>query len=154
MTNEIAEVVQNIQYMVTPAVMVSSAALLLLALHTKFSNLANRFRGLEIERRGLAGKETRGVTEHKRLESLERQVAYLLRRANYIQKSIILAYTAIICFAGASILIILSVVFSLKLQGLVIAVFVGGFLCILVSAIVLIIEIQLAYAILLLERRS
>ncbi len=151
---KIAELIQSIQYMVAPAVMISSSALLLLGLQAKFSNLANRFRALQNERRLLAVREGRGSSENERLQNVETQVAYLMRRADYVKQSIVLSYAAIICFAGASVLIFLSLAYSAQLYGVVIAVFVAGFLCVLAAAAVLILEARLAYQVLLLEHSS
>jgi len=50
----VAEIVQKIQYMIAPAVMVSSSALLLLGFNNKFSNLANRFLSRTRTRKGFA----------------------------------------------------------------------------------------------------
>ena len=56
---DITEIVQEIQYVLSPAVMVSSSALLLLGLQNKFSSLANRFRALNQEKRVLLQRAAR-----------------------------------------------------------------------------------------------
>jgi hypothetical protein len=149
-----AGLVQTIHYVVAPAVMVSSAALLLLGLQAKFSNLANRFRGLHQERRSLSLKAARDAAEEERLRSVREQVEFLLRRAAYVKRAILLAYAAIACFVGTSVLIFFSVFAAGAWGRGAIAAFVCGLACVLASAVVMIGETRLLYKALTLERSS
>ena len=151
---DIAQLVQEIQYVLAPAVMVSSAALLLLGFQAKFSNLANRFRGLHHERRLLSLKATRDDSEEERLRSLQEQVEHLMRRATCVKRAIVLAYLAIVCFMGSSMLMFFNVYASFHLGHGVIAVFMFGLACVLASALVMIVETRLFYKVLTLERLS
>lgn len=151
---EIAQTIQQIQYALAPAIMVSSSALLLLGFQAKFSNLANRFRALNHEKRLLSLKAGRNEVEESRLQSLTEQVESLMRRATYVKNAILLSYVGIVCFTGTSVLIFLNVYLASQLHHWVIAVFMIGLACLLVSAILMILETQLLHKVLTLEKSS
>ena len=151
---EITQLVQEIQYVLTPAVMVSSTALLLLGLQTKFSNLANRFRTLHHERRTLSLKATRDAAEEDRLRNVQEQVDHLMRRAACVKTAVLLAYSGIVCFMVSSILIFCTLSAPFPLGYGVIAAFMLGLACVLVSALVMLIETRLFHKVLTLERLS
>ena len=148
------QLIQEIQYALTPAVMVSSAALLLLSLQTKFSNLATRFRALHQERRTLSLKVPRNSTEDERLCSVQEQAKHLMRRAACVRTAISLAYSGIACFMVSSVLIFFNFDASFQLGRGVIVVFMLGLACVLGSALVMVIETQLFHKVLTLERLS
>jgi hypothetical protein len=151
---EIAQLVQDIQAVLAPAVMVSSAALLLLGLQAKFSNLASRFRGLHHERRLLVLKAERNAAEEERLKSVQDQAEHLMRRAACVKRAIMLSYIAIASFMGSSMLLFFDVFTSLRLDQGVVGVFIVGLGCVLGSALVMIAETRLFYTVLTLERLS
>lgn len=151
---EIATLIQDIQYVLAPAVMVSSAALLLLGWQTKFSNLASRFRSLHHERRLLAGKADRAVADEDRLRSIQEQLDHLMRRAAHVKRAILLAYAAIVCFMASSVLIFLNVYTAAAVGQGAILVFLVGLACVLASAVVMMAETRLFYTVLTLERLS
>jgi hypothetical protein len=151
---DITPLIQEIQSVVAPAVMVSSAALLLLGFQAKHSNLANRFRALNHEKRLLASKATRDQHETGRLQSLQQQVDHLMRRATYVQRAIVCAYSAIGCFTGSSVLIFVSAHVPAWLGCGVIAIFMSGLACLMSSVVLMIRETQLFHKILTLERHS
>ena len=151
---EISKIVQEIQYVLAPAVMVSSSALLLLGFQNKFSSLANRFRALNQEKRTLAQKVTRDKTEENRLENLIKQIDQLMKRAAYVKNAILLSHIGIVCFASTSVLIFLNVYFSFQLFDCITAVFLLGLLGVLFSSILMILETDLFYKIITIERKS
>lgn len=151
---EVAQTVQNIQYVLAPAVMVSSAALLTMGLQTKFSNLANRLRALNSERRVLNLKHPRESGEAVRLESLEGQIDHLMRRARYIKNAIVGFFASILCFAATSILIFLDVYAKFPAGGITVAVFILGLGLVLASVVLLIQEASISYRVIELERKS
>ncbi len=149
-----AEIVQDIQYVLAPAVMVSNSALLLLGFQTKLSNLANRFRALNQEKRTLLQKTGKEKGEEIRLGNLEMQLGNLMKRASHVKNAIILAYAAIICFTGTSILIFLNVYGAFGVHHLVISAFLLGLFSILISAVLIILETGLFYGTMALEKKS
>ena len=150
---EAPEVVQKIQYMVAPAIMVSSSALLLLGFHSKFSNLASRFRVLNQEKRGLSQKGRKEEAEEARFKNLKQQIDQLMRRASLVKNSILSTYVAIICFVGTSILIFLDVYASFRLNYWVTAVFFAGFLALIITSTLMFMETVLFFRVIALEKK-
>ena len=150
----IAARIQEIQYVVAPAVMVSSTALLLLGLQTKFSNLASRFRALHHERRVLWLKAVRDEAEHSWLRNVQAQVEQLMRRASCVKRAILLSYAAIVCFTGTSVLLLCDVYVSFQGGRIALAVFLLGLCCVLLSALVMMFETSLFHQVLTLESAS
>ena len=148
------KIVQEIQYVLSPAVMVSASALLLLGIQNKFSNLANRFRALNHEKRVISQKPHRETLEEERLVSLSAQIHRLMRRAFYVKNAITLTYCAILCFTGTSILIFSNIYTSFQMLYFAIAVFLLGLLAVFISAILMILETRLFYMVISLEKES
>ena len=151
---DVTKIVQSIQYVLAPAVMVSSAALLLLGYQNKFSNLASRFRALNHERRLLSQKISRDPLEETRLQNLIEQIDQLMQRANHVKNAIVLAYFSIISFTGASFLIFLNVYAFFRIYHVIFVIFFLGLLALLNSAILMTRESWLSYRIIALESRS
>ena len=150
---EIEMIVKEIQYVIAPAVMVSSSALLLLGFQTKFSNLASRFRALNQEKRVLEHKPQREQAEEARLKNLIEQTGQLMLRASYVKNAIFSTYMAIICFVATSILIFLTVHSFHQFHKLLISVFLLGFVSLVVTCIFMILETGLFYRIMAVEKR-
>ncbi|MBF0205578.1 MAG: DUF2721 domain-containing protein [Oligoflexia bacterium] len=154
---DVSHLVSLIQYVLSPAIMVSSSALLLLGFNNKFSNLASRFRVLNQEKRVLMEKIPRTLSEESRLTNLEAQVSRLIRRASLVKRSIICCYGGIVCFTCTSVMIFFNAfnVFGvLNLGPVFITIFLLGLLLILSSAVMLIVETKLFYQVILLESES
>ena len=151
---EMTPLIQGIQYALAPAVVVSSAALLLLGLQAKFSNLASRFRVLQHERRTLALQAGGDSSQTQRLGNVQAQLEQLMRRAACVKRAIMLAYAAIVCCMGSSVLIFLNVYAAFQLGHAVIGLFMLGLACVLAGALVMVEETRLFYRVLLLEQDS
>ncbi|OIO38515.1 MAG: hypothetical protein AUJ72_02415 [Candidatus Omnitrophica bacterium CG1_02_46_14] len=150
----IPEIVQKIQYMIAPAVMVSSSALLLLGFQNKFSNLANRFRVLNHEKRVLSQKSNLEETERVRLKSLIKQVDQLMKRASYVKNAILFTYFAIIAFVGASILLYLNVYIAFQLNHAIAYVILAGFVSLMLTSFFMILETTLFYQVIAIEKKG
>jgi Na+/melibiose symporter-like transporter len=150
----IPEIVQKIQYMIAPAVMVSSSALLLLGFQNKFSNLANRFRVLNQEKRVLSQKTNPDDAERLRLKSLIQQVEQLMKRASYVKNAILFTYLAIISFVGASILLYLNVYVEFGLNHAIAYVILAGFVSLILTSFFMILETTLFYQVIALEKKG
>ncbi len=153
--HSVEEIVKEIQYVLAPAVMVSSSALLLLSFHNKFSSLASRFRALKQELRLLREKREKTDYEKARLKTLEVQVEHLMKRATLVKNSILQTYLAIICFAGTSVLIFLNAfVFANGLFYLIIAAFILGMVLLLAVSVSMIRETVIFYRVISFEKES
>lgn len=95
-------VIQIIQLILAPAVMINACGLLLLATSNKYSSVLNRIRLLNEEKRKLFKKAgEKNFEETQRLESLSRQLGHLMQRAMLVRN-------AVMCYTGAIALFILS----------------------------------------------
>lgn len=146
-----SRVVGEIQLVLAPAVMISSSALLLLGFQTKFSNLANRFRALNYEKRELAKKERREGREEERYLNLSMQVAHLFRRATQVKNAILLAYAAILLFLVTSVLIFVNIRSETSLSFWIVFAFLAGLVLELIASIVMMVEVNLAFKVVRLE---
>lgn len=149
--NNLSEIIQHIHDVLSPAIMISSAALLVLGFQNKLTALANRFRALTNEGRTLTYKEKRLPEENLRLESLKQQTNGLLLRIKFVKRSIFCVYGAILCFTGTSIIIFSNVFSPIKLAQLGIAIFGTGFILVFLAAFFMMQETRLLYRIIKLE---
>ena len=95
-------VIQIIQLILAPAVMINACGLLLLATSNKYSRVLNRIRLLNDEKRKLFRKAgEKNFEETQRLESLARQIKQLMHRARLVRD-------AVMCYTGAIALFILT----------------------------------------------
>ncbi len=144
---------QIIQLSLTPGIMISSSALFLLGLQTRFSNLFSRFRALNQERRTLEHHSPRTSRDEERLKNLTLQLNRLIIRVSAVKNAILFLYFGILCFITTCLLLFFSYTTSLPSK-ISIAVFCIGMLFILSAGIFMIREIILSFRILELERRS
>jgi hypothetical protein len=101
-------VIQAIQLILAPGVMISACGLLLLSISNKFTSVLNRIRALTEEKRKIlivASGRQLSETENRRLESISPQVKGLLSRAKLIRNSVFSYLMAIGLFVATSLLI-------------------------------------------------
>ena len=144
-------IVEEIHLVLAPAVMISSAALLLLGFQTKFSNLAGRFRSLNQELRELKKAAHKEPWQTERFDSLTRQVSHLFARATHVKNGILLTYGAILCFLSTSMLIFLNMRAAHDLSVWIQVSFVLGLLMEFAAALTLMIEVALAFKVIRIE---
>lgn len=98
--NANSSIVQIIQLMLAPGLMISACGLLLLGMNNKYSLVVNRVRLLNEERRRFliknSGKDF-GYEENIRLESISKQITALLKRVRLVRNAV-LAYTIAVAF--------------------------------------------------------
>lgn len=145
---------QIIQYSLTPAVMISSAALFLLGLQNRFSSLFARFRALNQERRSLSRLAERHHDEDERLKNILVQLDQLMQRVRRIKDAITSCYLAVLCFIGTSLCLFLSRYSSLRVGAVAVVTFLAGVLFIFAACLFLIFEVRLAFRILQIERKA
>ena len=99
-------VIQIIQLILAPAVMINACGLLLLATSSKYSSVLNRIRLLNDEKRKLFRKASeKNFEETQRLESLARQIDNLMTRARFVRDSVMCYTIAIALFIVTSLTI-------------------------------------------------
>ena len=81
-------VIQAIQLILAPGVMINACGLLLLGINNKFTSVLNRIRALTEEKRKmalLAANREFHPLEDQRIESISRQIKDLLNRARLVR---------------------------------------------------------------------
>ena len=145
---------QEIQFALAPAVMISCSSLLLLGFQNKFTSMASRFRALNEEKRRLLCKPAKEETELRRLESLTKQVGQLLARTQHVKNAILMQYSAIIFFILSSLLLFMNVYTPFRPGTFLILSFISGLCLIFYSCVIMMREVALAYRIVDLEGKS
>lgn len=148
-------IVQVIQLMLAPGLMISACGLLLLGMNNKYSLVVNRIRLLNEEKRKFfskAGDKDLQYEESVRLESISMQIRELEMRVRLV-KNAVLSYTvAVAFFVLTSLFIGLDfVVSSEKFSVIVTLLFLVGMLLVLVGVVFAAYETKKGYEIIHLE---
>ncbi len=101
-------VIQAIQLILAPAVMISACGLLLLGISNKFSIVLNRIRLLNDEKRRLHHRSSDAPLssrEQARFENLTMQIERLMSRAKLIRNSLLCYIIAVALFVLTSLII-------------------------------------------------
>ena len=145
-------IVNIIQAMLAPGIMISACGLLLLGANNKYSLVINRIRILDEEIRKLRDMKLQGTInkEHEsRLHNIELQTAMLVKRFLIIRNTL-LSYLIAVAFFIITCLAI-GLQFSAKsinLHNVVIMLFLAGMISVLVGIIYAVIEVIKGYRIL------
>jgi hypothetical protein len=137
--SENLSVIQAIQLILAPGVMISACGLLLLGINNKFTSVLNRIRALTEEKRKIsfiAAERELLHAENQRIESITRQVAGLLNRARLIRNSIFCYLCAVGLFVCTSLLIGADYfVPMLQLHYLILSTFLSGMIVVFTGVI-------------------
>lgn len=148
-------IVEVIQLMLAPGLMISACGLLLLGMNNKYSLVVNRVRMLNDEKRHLLERSDdsdKSLADNVRLESITKQLEKLVFRVKLV-KSAVQSYTiAVALFILTSIFIGLSYLLGMEnLQYLITIVFLAGMLLVLAGAAFAAVETKKGYEIITLE---
>ena len=143
--------IQLIQFMLAPAVMISACGLLLLGINNKYSIVLNRIRLLNEERRKMkmkVGGENSATEDNLRLESITKQLTLLLYRVKLVRNSV-LSYTIAVALFVLSSLLIGIAFFSkrIDLDIIILTVFLLGMLAVFFGIISAMLETKRGYEI-------
>lgn len=151
-------VVQVIQFMLAPAVMINACGLLLLSINNKYSIVVNRIRLLNDEKRKLTltiGGSQPSTDDYVRLESIAKQISSLVYRSYLIRSAVLSYVSGIGSFVLTSLLIGILSFFSLSFSNyLIISAFLIGMLSVLTGVIFTGLEAKKGYEIILYEVKS
>ncbi|MGA3287644.1 MAG: DUF2721 domain-containing protein [Bacteroidota bacterium] len=106
--SENLSVIQVIQLILAPGIMINACGLLLLSISNKFTSVLNRIRALTEEKRKLmlnASQREFYPMENQRIESISRQVPGLLNRARLIRNAVFCYLVAVGLFVTTSLFI-------------------------------------------------
>ena len=101
-------IIQSIQLILAPAVMINACGLLLLSVSTRYSMILNRIRSLNEEKRKLArrsAQEPLGTEDNLRIASIARQLDQLLMRGRLARNAVLSFTGGIALFVVTSLLI-------------------------------------------------
>ena len=137
--SENLSVIQAIQLILAPGVMISACGLLLLGINNKFTSVLNRIRALTEEKRKMmfnAVEREFISAEIQRIESITRQLTGLLNRAKLIRNSIFCYLCAVGLFVVTSLFIGADYfVPMLQLRYLILGAFLSGMVIVFVGVI-------------------
>jgi hypothetical protein len=146
------EVSQIIGQVLAPTIMISACGLMLLGLQNKYSNIIDRIRVLNEERRKLRGMSL-DENKRNRRDSIEQQIPRLLDRARLEKNAILFMYIGVLFFVITSVFIGIDLLFHeyVKLGMLTSTLFMIGLACVFIAAVNAYLEIRKAYDIVLIE---
>lgn len=132
-------IVQIIQLMLAPGIMISACGLLLLGMNNKYSLVVNRIRLLNEERRKIIHKTDSkdfNYQENLRLESISLQIAKLVYRVKLVRNAVLSYTSAVALFVLTSLFIGFSYLFDwTKLNSLITILFLLGMISVLFGVI-------------------
>jgi hypothetical protein len=147
--NETKSVIQLIQLIIAPAVMINACGLLLLTINNKFTTVLNRIRALNDEKRRhmhIAGERALGPLENVRFNSISRQLQTLMKRAKMIRNAIFCFFISVALFVGSSLLIGFSIMIgAMELREVILSMFLIGMVSVLVGIVFASIDVFRGY---------
>lgn len=151
---DVAEAARAINGILAPTIMISASALIILALQGKYSNLIDRLRSLNDERRRLqqVPDQQRSV---QRFANVLAQIDIILTRARLVRNAIVSLYVAISLFVVSSIVIGIRLAFGIMIPvSPSLILFMLGMTLVLVGTIYALIDIARAYSVVRIEVRG
>ena len=145
-------IVQLIQGMLAPAVMISACGLLLLGMNNKYSLVVNRIRLLNEEKRELFHQKEIDPLDSNRLSNIELQISHLIERISLVRNAVFSYSLAVALFIASSVLI--GVTINNRTPGfdwLIVAFFFAGMFSVFVGIIFAAIEVWKGYRIVKIE---
>jgi len=136
---EISSIVQIIQLMLAPGLMISACGLLLLGMNNKYSLVVNRIRILNEERRRALhklGEHELSLQENVRFESITKQLERLTYRVGLVRNAVLSYTIAVALFVLTSLLIGFGYLFDItRLNSFITILFLLGMTSVLVGVL-------------------
>ena len=134
---DISSIVQIIQLMLAPGIMISACGLLLLGMNNKYSLVVNRIRILNEERRRALhklGEKEFTLQENVRFESITKQLERLTYRVGLVRNAVLSYTIAVALFVITSLLIGFSYLFDIsRMNSFITGIFLLGMVSVLVG---------------------
>lgn len=151
--------IQAIQAILAPAVGMSAVGLLLLGLSNRYSNIVNRIRLMNDERRRfhrqLAEKGELSYTDNSRYMSIAKQTDELLLRSRLVRNAILSLQAAVALFVSTSVTIALSLFVSETIFSTAsLLIFVIGMVGVFIGVLFAATEVHRSYKIILIEGKG
>jgi hypothetical protein len=136
---DISSIVQIIQLMLAPGLMISACGLLLLGMNNKYSLVVNRIRLLNEERRRVLRRMDESefsYQENVRLESISKQLEKLTYRVKLVRNAVLFYTIAVALFVITSLLIGFGYLFEItRLNSFITTLFLLGMVSVLCGVI-------------------
>jgi hypothetical protein len=149
------DIVQVIQLMLAPGIMISACGLLLLGMNNKYSLVVNRIRLLNEERRRFLaklGERNATLEENLRLGSISKQLTALTNRVRLVKNAVFCYTLAVALFVLTSLTIgIESFTGTKSISTLITVLFLLGMFSVLIGVTFAAIETMKGYEIISLE---
>jgi hypothetical protein len=145
-------IVQLIQGMLAPGLMISACGLLLLGMNNKYSLVVNRIRLLNEEKRKIFHLESTDESESSRLSNIELQISHLIERISLVRNAVFAYSMAVALFIVSSVLIGVTInTRTPAFDWLIVAFFYAGMFAVFVGIIFAAIEVWKGYRIVKIE---
>jgi len=155
---DLSSIVQIIQLMLAPGLMISACGLLLLGMNNKYSLVVNRIRILNEERRRALhklGEKEFTFQENVRFESITKQLERLTYRVGLVRNAVLSYTIAVALFVLTSLLIGIGYLFDItRMNSVITVLFLLGMLSVLVGVLFAAYETYKGYAIVKYEVES
>ena len=136
---DISSIVQIIQLMLAPGIMISACGLLLLGMNNKYSLVVNRIRTLNEERRKALhklGEKEFTLQENVRFESITKQLERLTYRVGLVRNAVLSYTIAVALFVLTSLLIGVGYLFDMtRLNSFITVLFLLGMTSVLAGVL-------------------
>jgi len=151
---DLNSIIQVIQLMLAPGLMISACGLLLLGMNNKYSLVVNRIRLLNEERRRVltrVGERELTYEENVRLESISLQIDKLTLRVKLVRNAVLSYTMAVAMFVITSLLIGIQYFTVLNFNVFITIIFLLGMLSVLAGVLYAAYETKEGYNIIQLE---
>ena len=147
-----SSIVELIQGMLAPGLMISACGLLLLGMNSKYSLVVNRIRLLNEEKRKIFHPESIDESESSRLSNIELQISHLIERISLVRNAVFSYSMAVALFIVSSVLIGVTINNTTPaFDWLIVAFFYAGMFAVFVGIIFAAIEVWKGYRIVKIE---
>ena len=145
-------IVQLIQGMLAPGLMISACGLLLLGMNNKYSLVVTRIRLLTEEKRKIFHLDKIDEDNSNRLSNIELQISHLIGRISLVRNAVFSYSLAVALFIVSSVLIGITInTFEQRFDWLIVSFFYAGMFAVFVGIIFAAIEVWKGYRIVKIE---
>jgi len=145
-------IVNLIQGMLAPGMMISACGLLLLGMNNKYGLVVNRIRLLNEEKRNLFHQESMDESESSRVNNIELQLSHLIKRISLVRNAVFSYSLAVALFIVSSVLIGITINKNTPaFDWLIVAFFYAGMFAVFVGIVFAGIEVWKGYRIVKIE---
>jgi len=145
-------IVQLIQGMLAPGLMISACGLLLLGINNKYSLVVNRIRLLNEEKRKIFHQDKMDEADSDRLSNIELQISHLISRIGLVRNAVFSYSIGVALFIVSSVLIGITInSHPSAFSWLIVSFFYAGMFAVFVGIIFAAIEVWKGYRIIKIE---